>query len=177
MAPTIFPNSILLIHASILILPILAFTAVLLALVYYYQWQRHHPPISGLDLSSDFVDDVFYVDLSSTRLILVASWSSSTVLALIGSFMTISSFLVATDLLWTSTRKIRSFLPSPTDLALMIDLLDGKRMAVWQWVQGLWSRSRVGTRSIWLLELLVAVQIFALILRYVCFHSIILSLR
>ena len=160
-------NSTLLLHCSLLVLPMLLFTAVIIGLIYYYDWARHHPPVPGLDLRSGFYQNVFYVDLTATRLILVASWSSSAVLTLIGSFMTLMSFTIAADMLWSSERRLKYFLPSAPQLATLIDLLDGKRLALWQWITSIWSARGLRTRSIWMLEALAAIQIFALSLRYI----------
>ena len=161
----IFLNKTLLWHGTLLTVPILAFTATLMGLIYYYEWSRHHKPIEGLSISSSFYKDVYYVDLSATRLILVASWSSSLVLTLLGSFMTLLSFTIATDVLWSSDRKVVDLLPSPLQLALMVDLLDGKPVALWRWLKRLWSDRRTRT-TIWMLEALAAIQLFAFFLRY-----------
>lgn len=66
-------NWILLRECALLVLPMSIFSAILLAIVLYYQWHRHHTQMDGLEMSTDFSSSVFYVDFSATQLILVAS--------------------------------------------------------------------------------------------------------
>lgn len=142
----------------LLVLPMLSFSVVLIVLVYVYDWHRYHSPIEGLSLNAGFYSDVYYVDIPATWLITVASWSSSAVLALMGSFMNLLSYVVATDLIWSSQSSFASMLPQASQLALLIDLLDGKKMAVYQWFMGSWKSKATRTRNLWVIELAVALQ-------------------
>lgn len=145
----------------------LIFPAILLGLVNYYQWHRHHTPLSGLDLNPDFRNSIFYVDYSATRLLLVASLSSTTVFLFMGSFMTLLSFPLAADMIRNSREPFLDMLPKPCQLALLIDLLDGKNGALWPWLTGLWKRTEKRTRGLWALEASASLLIFAILLRSV----------
>jgi len=160
-------NWFLLGQCALLVLPMVIFSAILLGLVNYYQWHRHHAPLSGLDLNPDFRNSTFYVDLSATRLLLVASLSSSTAFILMGSFMTLLSFPPAADMIRNSREPFLNMLPKPYQLALLIDLLDGKYLALWAWLTGLWKRTEKRTSGSWALEASASLFIFAVFLRSV----------
>ena len=68
--------------------------------------------------------------------------------------MTLLSYPIAAD---------SGMLPDPTQVALLIDLMDGKKMAVFRWMISAWS-GRATRRSLWILELAVALQIFVTVL-------------
>jgi hypothetical protein len=155
-------------ECALLVLPMVIFSAILLGLVFQYQWHRHHAPLSGLNLSPEFSNSIFYVDYSATRLLLVASLSSSTVFAFTGSFMTLLSLLLAADMIRNSREPFIDLLPSPYQLALVIDLLDGKKGALWSWAMGLWGKKENRTRGLWALESAAALLIFAIVLRSAC---------
>lgn len=157
-------NWILLRECAILVLPMVTFSAILLGLVIHYQCHRRNAPISGLELSADFRSSIFYVDYSATRLILVASWSSSTAFTLMGSFMTLLSFPLAADMIRNSKDPHLDMLPTPDQLALLVDLLDGKKSTLWRWVTGFWKRKESKRRSVWVLECSAALLIFTIIL-------------
>ena len=161
------PDWILLRECAFLVLPMVIFSTILFGLVIYYQWHHRHDPINGLEMNSEFSSSIFYVDYSATRLILVASWSSSTVFALMGSFMTLLSFPLAADMIRNSRGPFLDMLPTPNQLALLIDLLDGKKRALWQWLTGLWERKETKTRSVWAVESSAALLILTIVLRSV----------
>jgi hypothetical protein len=157
-------NWFLLGQCALLVLPMVIFCAILLGLVNYYQWHRHHVPLSGLDLKSDFSNSTFYVDYSATRLLLVASLSSSTVFVFMGSFMTLLSFPLAADMIRNSREPFLDMLPKSYQLALLIDLLDGKIRALWPWLTGLWKRTEKRTRGSWTLEVSACLLMFTIFL-------------
>lgn len=160
-------NWVLLRECAILVLPMVIFSAILFGLVIAYQWHRRHAPVTGLELSAEFSSTVFFIDYSASRLILVASWSSSTAFTLIGSFMKLLSYPLAADMIRNSSGPYLDMLPTPDQLALLINLLDGKTGSLWRWVMGLWERKKTKTRYVWALESSAVLLIFALILRSV----------
>jgi hypothetical protein len=147
-------------QCALVVLPMLAFSTVLMVLVYIYDWQRRPDRIKQLSLSTGLYADVYYGDLSATKLITVASLSSSAVLTLMGSFMTLLSYPVAADLIWNSRLAFTDMLPKPAQLALLVDLLDGKKMAVFEWLSSMWSHKFGKGKSLWMVELAVALQVF-----------------
>jgi hypothetical protein len=160
-------NWVLLRECAILVLPMVIFSAILLGLVICYQWHHRHAPVAGLELSAEFSSSVFFIDYSASRLILVASWSSSTAFTLIGSFMKLLSYPLAADMIRNSSGPYLDMLPTPDQLALLINLLDGKTGSLWRWITGLWERKKTKTRDVWALESSAALLIFALVLRSV----------
>lgn len=161
------PDWLLLRECTFLVLPMVTFSTVLIGLVMYYQWHHRHAPINGLEMKTDFSSSIFYVDYSATRLILVASWSSSTVFPLLGSFMTLLSFPLAADMIRNSKSPFSDMLPTPNQLALLIDLPDGKKSALWQLITGLWPRKQTRTCSVWAIESSAALLALTIVLRLV----------
>lgn len=158
-------HSNILLQALLVVVPLFTFTAILLGLVYIYSWRKRRAPIEGLTLDSSYVADTLYVDFSATRLILVASWSSSVAVPLIGQLCSLASYVVAADMVWSSKMSFHGLLPTPTQLAVLTDLLDAKKLALFIWFSDLWNRGNGVTPSRWMIEFPAMVQIFALVLR------------
>lgn len=153
-------------HTALVVLPLLVFTAILLSLVYWNLWGRRDDSDNSLDLSSGYESDFLYVNYSATSLILVASWSSSVSIPLIGSLLTLISFVVAAELLWTSEKSLQSLLPTATQLGLLTELLDGRKLALWTWFAGFWRRSDQKISSRWVIDLAVGIQLAGVFFRY-----------
>jgi len=120
----------------IITVPFLVFVGLLFYLVFKFRVQRGHLS-SGLQLPSDVDNDsVYFVDYSATRLTTIASWASNVATILPGLVMTMSSYHLANKFLDQSKKAqshdvgIRS-LPTPYQLGLLLDMLDGKIMAIW----------------------------------------------
>ena len=153
-------------HIALLTLPLCIFTSVLVGLVYWYSWNRKGVPIKSLDAEDfGFASSVINVDFSATRLILVASWSSSVALPLVGSLMSLSSYVMAADIIWLSKRSLHSFLPSPEQLGILTDLLDGKKTAIIAWLMRALRREKSKVATGWIIESPAVVQLSALALR------------
>lgn len=154
----------LLLHLSLTTLPLVAFTAILLALVYLNPFQGS--TTSGdLTLDTSFTSDILYVNYSATRLILVASWSSSMALPIIGSLLTFASYTVAADMISSSHHGHHVLLPTPAQLAMLTDLLDAKHMAILTWLSSFWRKDERKVPSRWIIEFPAIVQLAALSLR------------
>lgn len=159
-------NFKLLLHLSLTTIPLIAFTAILLCLVYYYsKLFAKSDSVGDLSLDTSFTSDVLYVDLPATRLILVASWSSSVALPVIGSLLTLTSYTVAADLIWSSQRGYHVLLPTPSQIAMLTDLLDAKQMAILTWLASFWRKNGRKVSSRWIVEFPAIVQLAALALR------------
>ncbi|KAK5092255.1 hypothetical protein LTR70_001937 [Exophiala xenobiotica] len=151
-----------LLHTGLVILPLLAFTAILIGLVCLNMWDRSNTRTDDLPLSSGYFSDTLYVNYSATSLILVASWSSSVAVPLIGSLLTLVSFVVAADMIWMSEKSYQNLLPTPAQLGLLTDLLDGKKMALLTWISGMWRRGDQKVFSRWVIELPAGIQLAGL---------------
>lgn len=155
----------ILLHICMIIGPMIAFSAILLGLVYLNIWDKRRDRPTDLPLSSGFLSDILYVDYSATSLILVASWSSSAAIPLIGSLLALISYPVAAHLVIASKYSLQTLLPTPGQLGLLIELLDGRKLALWKWLSGLWRKSNSKVRSLWMIELAVGIQLVGIILR------------
>lgn len=159
-------NLKLLLHLSLSTVPLIAFTAILLGLVYYYsKLFAESDTVGELSLDTSFRSDVLYVNLPATRLILVASWSSSVALPIIGSLLTLTSYTVAADMIWSSRRGYHELLPNPSQIAMLTDLLDAKQMAIVTWLASFWRKDGRKVSSRWIVEFPAIVQLAALSLR------------
>lgn len=155
-------ESNIVVQMLLVVVPLVTFTAVLLALVYIFAWKQRY---DGLSLDTGFASGVLYIDFSATRLILVASWSSSVALPLIGSLLSLTSYVVAADMIWSSKMSFHGLLPTPSQLAMLTDLLDAKKVVLLLWFSDLWKRSSRTIPSRWMIEFPAMVQIAALVLR------------
>lgn len=79
--------------------------------------------------------------------------------------MTLLSFPLAADMISNSRGPHLDMLPTPDQLALFVDLLDGKKGALWRWISLLCDRKKVGTRSVWAVETSAVLLIFTTVLR------------
>lgn len=159
-------NLKLLLHLSLSTLPLIAFTAILLGLVYYYsKLFAQSGSVVDLSLDTSFTSNTIYVHLSATRLILVASWSSSVALPIMGSLLTLTSYIVAADMIWSSQRGYHVLLPTPSQIAILTDLLDAKHMAILTWLASFWRKDDRKVPSRWVVELPAVVQLATLSLR------------
>ena len=111
-------------------LPMIALSGVLLGLVFAYQ----------VTPNSD--SGTYLVEFSATRLITIASWTSSVAPLLPGFIATLLSFPAARHLQRSSERDRNALLPTPYQLNLYLQLLYGGVGALWQWVKYMFWRKR-----------------------------------
>lgn len=122
---------------SVITLPMLTFSAVLLGLVMKYRVQYTSGPYANLELQGfAYRSGSYYVDLSATFLIFVASWSSS-VATIAGGFMTaLAAYPIAKKYAGLVEREQTNKLLTPYQLALAVRLLDGGGIgALWEWLK------------------------------------------
>lgn len=144
--------------------PLLAFSAILLGLVYFNLWDKRQDKPTDLSLSSGYLSDTLYVAYSATSLILVASWSSSVAIPLVRSLLTLTSYPVAAHMMMVSDRNLTTLLPTASQLGLIIELLDGRKTALLTWFRTFWRRDDK-LHSLWMIELPVGVQLAGVALR------------
>ena len=127
-------------------IPLLAFSVVLLGLVFHFRVSHGHVPYSNLDFpGSQDEAGVYYVNFGATMLIFVASWSSSLAPALVGFALTMFSFPIAHSYLQHSREQRKTGLLTPYELSIVLRLLTGGTLgALWAWVKYLytWRRRR-----------------------------------
>lgn len=154
-------------HVFLTVFALVAFTAILLGLVFSNTWLKRKDPIPGLDLSSGYESNDIYVDYSATSLVLVASWSSSVALPMIGSMMGVASYAVAADILWTSRHRMLRMLPTPSQLAVLTDLVDAKQWTLFAWLVERWTCARRKSGTRWTIEFCAITQTTLLVIRSV----------
>ena len=118
----------ILISFLVVSLPLSALAAVLVGLVLQFRL-----PISTL--SSDLILDKnsYYVNLSATRIALVASYSSTVISLVIGSAMVLVSYPLAAKFVRYSQNEEFEHLPTPYQIGLLINLRAGTVGSLWPW--------------------------------------------
>jgi hypothetical protein len=130
---------------SIVTLPMLAFSALLLWLVYYYRVT--HGTAASINLRTpDTVDEpgIYYVDLSATVLIFIASWSSSLGPLLAGFVMSLASYPLSRQF-WNDVQDQEPSLPTPFQFALILKFITSSGWgALYGWIRYLarWKEQR-----------------------------------
>ena len=106
-------------------LPMLAFTAALLVLVFIYRLPNSttHPFGVSTRVSSD--RQSILVNYSATRLTFIASWSSTLAPMLLGSLMALWHIPTACKLAASTVHNTASALPTPRQLSILIGLASG----------------------------------------------------
>ena len=112
--------------SAVMILPMLALTAVLLALVFGHQMPNHDSTYTYDNKTELPLGSAFYVDYSATTLVYIASLSSTLSTVLISAAMILFSYTVARTMALESDANRAAHLPSPFQLQLLIRVIDGK---------------------------------------------------
>jgi hypothetical protein len=138
--------------------PLTLFSALLIGIVFKYRLPPFQsssvPYLSSLNPQYD-QSGVYYVQFSATKLLVLASVSSSVAPLLASFFMNLVSYPIARRILSCSNRKQLAQLPTPSQLGLLIITLSGGPGPLWQWLKYLRRRNKnvrtVGTvkRSFW----------------------------
>lgn len=135
---------------AVISLPMIALSAILLGLIFYNQVTANDSILPDLQLSQVTNDDqnAYLVKFSSTRLITIASWTSSVAPLLPGFVMTLLSFPTASHISDSSQLRQVTSLPTPYQLSLYLGLLSGHMGSLWQWVKYTCWRQREGQASV-----------------------------
>jgi len=109
------------------VIPLLAIVGVLLGLIF---GNRVHISPLGTD---DSDGGAYYVNFDSTKLITLASWASSWSPYVAVAIMGLLSTLLSHELRRESELDNMDKLPTPWQLSLLMQLLNGKLPALWTW--------------------------------------------
>jgi len=117
--------------------PLCAFSAIILWLVFYNIVVLNtgvlHDPNSMAVLD---MENFFYINIESTSLVFIASWSSSAAPALIGFVMTLASYPVARRVLQQTQTEPEAQGLTPYQLGLTMSFLGGGGYgAIWRWTK------------------------------------------
>ena len=123
--------------------PMMVLSGGLLGIIYVYRVIQTESDLLVLPSSNGVDSDpsAYLVNYSATRLITIASWTSTVAPLFPGFVMTLLSFPAARRLLRTSQAGQDESLPTPYQLGLYLQVLGGGMGALWQWMKyGLWSK-------------------------------------
>ena len=121
---------------SIVVVPLLGFSVILLTLVWLYRVKNSRPSSSFLNLSiQDDEPSVYYIDVSAPTFVLLASLSSSVAPCLVTFLMTLLSYSISRKLLDLTENGRLERLPTSYQLVTMIALLNGSLFALWKWLK------------------------------------------
>lgn len=123
-------NLEMLLASAFLIIPMMALTVALIALVFRHQMPDNNSTYSYDNETALPLGSAFYVDYSSTTLVYIASLSSTLATLLISAAMLLFSFSLAQDIVTNSDRGAVSNLPSPYQMDMLIRMIDGRLMVL-----------------------------------------------
>jgi hypothetical protein len=151
----------ILLALAVIVVPNVILTAILLGPILYNQVSQTYSQLPGVPDPLARESSAFLVDFSATRLLTVASWTS-TLTSLLPSFaMVLVSFPVARTIMNASKDKNTDDLPTPYQLSMLLSVLSGSIGSLWDWFKyrGWEKRERVNGIArgsiIWLLFVLV----------------------
>jgi hypothetical protein len=130
--PTSFFDLVITVSIIVAVFPLLGITAALLGIVY-----THFVPYSAsaLDGTSGLDDTTaYFVDFSATSLTTLASWLSSVAPHVTLATMTLVGLPFANRMRELTAACKYEDLPSPTQLSIVIQLLSGSPLAIWDWL-------------------------------------------
>lgn len=118
------------IACAVITLPMVILSAILLGLVFHNEVDQSsivsvQPPRDNRA--------AYLVNFSSTRLITVASWTSTVAPLLPVFVMTLLSFPAAQYVFKSSQQRQTTRLPTPYQLSLYVNLISGSLGSLWQW--------------------------------------------
>jgi hypothetical protein len=120
---------------GIITIPMLVLSLLLLCLIYHYQVKQSPSNLLGPASQTAPDSDAFLINFSATRLITVASWSSTCAPMLPTFAMTLISYPTARRILASSQRREVAKLPTPYQLSLLLGLFTGSLGSLWDWVK------------------------------------------
>lgn len=121
--------------ATILILPMVILSALLILLVWARQMPNHHSTYSYRAATDLPLGSAYFVDFSATTLVYIASLSSTVAAPLLSAAMILFSYSIAGKMARKSDRDEITLLPSPYQLELLIRIIDGRLTALYSCVR------------------------------------------
>lgn len=127
----------ILIAFAVMTLPMIIFSSTLLGLIFKYRVIQNGFVSDNLAFKSEQgVPDAFFVNLSATTLIVIASWASTVAPVLVGFAVTLVSYPIARGVLSASEGADADRLPTPYQLSLMLRMLSSASpSALWAWLK------------------------------------------
>ncbi|KAH0363970.1 hypothetical protein KCU65_g7030, partial [Aureobasidium melanogenum] len=134
--------------ALVTMVPILILSGVLLGLVFHLRVVQE-PSIFSQDQQHTLNEaGLYYVNISSTYLVFIASWSSSIIPMLATFLMTLASFPIANNVLKQSRLEKCTRSLTPYQFALALNFLSGGGYgAAWRWAKYLFTHRKARERQ------------------------------
>lgn len=163
----------ILIAFSVMTLPMLIFSALLLGLVFHNRITQNDFSSSDLAFESNQSDpNAYFVQISATTLTTVASWSSTVAPILVGFGVALVSYPVAKGMLRASENHEVSQLPTPFQFSLIVRIISsGSFSALWSWLTYSFGWRGRRERQGGAIKSLTTVLILGIFLRYVIFSQ------
>lgn len=118
------PKLALILGCFVVSMPMAGFSIIIVALVFANKMEKATCPYPELCPSLNTTkSDFYYVDFSATRLVFVASWSSSISLVLVNMLMMMFSYSVCREITTTTQH---SKLPTPYQTTILMKTLNGE---------------------------------------------------
>jgi hypothetical protein len=120
---------------AVIVIPMVLLTAVLLGLIAHNQVPQTYSALPGVPDPLARESSAFLLDFSATRLLTVASWTS-TVSSLMPSFaMLLFSYPVSRTILNASKERTTDNLLTPYQLSMLLGVLSGSIGSLWSWLK------------------------------------------
>lgn len=132
-------------YLGAIVIPLFGVSGLLIGLVFKYRVRHRPSPSQSSSISLETGLDephVYYVQLSATKLVLLASISSSIAAILSSFFLSLLSYSLASRLVKLSKTRSLEKLPPPDQFGLLILTLNGGAGALWKWVKYMFERKR-----------------------------------
>lgn len=129
---------------GVISIPLVVISSLLLGIVFSRHVQPTESTSSALVINAnEHESNVYYVRISSTTLVLLASFSSTISSILVGFIMTFLAYPISRHLLRALQSGNSRSIPRLYQLGLLISLLDASRlMVLWRWFKYTISQSR-----------------------------------
>ena len=131
----------------VVLIPILGFSIAIIYIVFHYWVDTTNCPFPELCSPLNTINErgaVYYLNFPATRLVFIASWSSSLSFALAGVLMGLFSWPLAYRLLKTNPSRSERAAFTPRQAGLLVNVLNGSQMPV---LRSLFPRLRWFRRS------------------------------
>ena len=124
----------ILLSLAIIFVPNVILNAILLGLVFHYQVPQTYFELPGVPEPLARESSAYLINFSATKLLTVASWTS-TLSSLLPSFvMVLVSYPIARTILDASKDKKTDDLPTPYQLSMLLGTLNGTFGSLWNWL-------------------------------------------
>ncbi|KAK7179762.1 hypothetical protein PSPO01_14154 [Paraphaeosphaeria sporulosa] len=120
---------------GIVVIPMIAFTIAIIWVVFVNLINENHCPYPelcpGRDILNASSKHYYYVDYPAARLMFISSWSSTVSLSFVSMLMTLFGYLIASQMLHTSSTDQSTRLPSPYQTSILMRVLNADLFALW----------------------------------------------